>query len=333
MTRNHAVLAGPFSIALFGIIFCVWSAFGNDVNFCVTTGCTLYQDFTIAGISLWWFGTASFTILAGCSLLGQAGAGKKLAALFLFGDICLLLLMAVTAPCVSCLVAALLFALCYFLFRRSDFFARSQKQPAVPGRSMLLLVWTLLFFINIGQVARSQLDVWPILDESGDAHMRMFFSPSCKYCIEGINVLSGNVNTAFYPVAENDADIFRLAKIKEFLDQGMSLAEAMGQSEDVEAGSFLSSLRPEFLLLRLRLLINKAHIFGAGSSGVPFFEICGLPPSVQAKVEERGRKPAFRATDPNGRYSGSQNPPDERLPMELGDFGQCGGAEPCPPGN
>ncbi len=108
MKQSREILTGPLCIALLAAAFCIWSAFGNAVNFCAATGCLLYQDFTVGGISLWWLGTGSFAALGLLALLGAAAPGRLLAGLTLLGDICLLLLMALTAPCVSCLVAAVL---------------------------------------------------------------------------------------------------------------------------------------------------------------------------------------------------------------------------------
>lgn len=332
MKRNHAVLAGPLILALAGLFFCVWSAFGNDVNFCVTTGCTLYQDFSIGGISLWWFGTGAFAILAACAILGQIRPGRWLAGLFVFGDIFLLALLAFTAPCISCMVVAALFALCYWWFRRSENLPLRPGQPVVKRHSVLLWIWLALFVINIGLVARSQLDIWAILDESQDPRIRMFFSPSCTYCVEGINVLSGNVNVAFYPIAENDADVYRLAKMEQLLNEGMSLAEALGKSVDEAPHGFFSAFRPDILLLRFRLLRNKAHIFQAGSQAVPFFETRGLPADIAAKARERHTPRASAKEAPAASSQPDEgSPKDHALPYELEPSGQCGPGVDCPP--
>lgn len=332
MTRSHAVLPIPFVIALLAVAFCIWSALGNDVNFCVTTGCTLYQDFTVAGISLWWFGAAAFTLLAACALMGQAVAGRWLASFFVFCDAALLLLMVLTAPCISCLVAGALFALCYLFFRRYGAVSSRPNQKMPLKHSPLLWVWLAFFIINLGQVARSQLDVWAILNESDDPRVRMFFSPSCKYCIEGIKALSGNVDVAFYPVAETESDVFALVRMSQLLEQGSSMSEAIAETRETEPEGFFASLRPDILLLRFRLLRNKAHIFASGSQGVPFFEYRGLPPDIQARMANDQKRRSSRELTPKYQGFGSQSA-DHRLPLELQDGTQCGGRVPCPPAN
>ena len=56
MKRSHQLFPGILSMAALAAGFCIWSAFGNEVNLCVTSGCALFQDTSIAGISLWWAG-------------------------------------------------------------------------------------------------------------------------------------------------------------------------------------------------------------------------------------------------------------------------------------
>lgn len=106
MKQAYGISGGALAAALLGMLFCIWTALGNEVAFCVTAGCSLYQDLVIGGLSMWWIGTAAFGVLACLALLGAVPAGHFLAGLTLLGDIFLLLLMALTSPCVSCLVVA-----------------------------------------------------------------------------------------------------------------------------------------------------------------------------------------------------------------------------------
>lgn len=319
MTKTRGFLSAPFFVALLGAAFCVWSARGNDVNFCVTTGCALYQDFRVAGLSLWWIGCGSFALLALLALLGLANAGRRLAALFLLGDVCLLLLMVLTAPCVNCMAAACFFAVVYALFRRGDLASASQKNDPPTGKSRLLCVWFFLFMINVALVARSWLDVWPILEDTDQPRQRVFFSPSCPHCVKSVNALSGNVETAFYPVAENDADLFKIANMERLLNEGASVAEALDKSLEIEDKGFIASLRPDLILLKFRLLRNKARVLAA-SPGVPFFENLGAPPDVARKIRE-SEAPSERPK------SASTN---DVLPLDD-EGGQCVSGKPCPP--
>ncbi|MDO5483408.1 MAG: hypothetical protein Q4F27_00730, partial [Desulfovibrionaceae bacterium] len=170
MKRTREILVGALGVSLLATVFCVWSALGNDVNICVTAGCALYQDFSLGGFSLWWVGVAVFALLAALALLGAAESGRMVSGLALLGDIGLLALMALTAPCLSCLVVACLFALCYLCFRQSVF---THNGRLTPRRSLLLLVWAVFFAVNLGAVARSQVDVWPITDAGEEVRTRL----------------------------------------------------------------------------------------------------------------------------------------------------------------
>lgn len=336
MNRSHEIVTGALLLALAAAAFCVWSALGNEVNLCVTAGCSLYQDSTVAGISLWWIGTGIFAALCFLALLGAARWGRALAALALAGDVALLLVMALTAPCISCLVVAVFFVLVYMSFRQA---ATARSRSGKAGRSLLVLAWSLLFIINLGAVARSQANVWPITDNHDNATVRMFFSPSCSSCREGVAILSGHVDVAFYPLAENDADVHRVAQMIRLLDQGDSMAEAISRSQDVTVPSGLGSWSPDMIWLRFRMLRNKAHVFMSGSQTVPFFEYHGLPSMLVKQTKNAGSRAPGSSALPAGGFSGmpgtgyGQGQPGnagDALPLEPQVAGQCGGPAPCP---
>ena len=56
MNRPRQTLPGLLCLAVLASAFWIWSALGNEVNICVTSGCVLFQDTSVAGVSLWWFG-------------------------------------------------------------------------------------------------------------------------------------------------------------------------------------------------------------------------------------------------------------------------------------
>ncbi len=324
MTKTYPALGAPLIVAALAVAFCVWTAFGNDVNICVTTGCALYQDFSVAGVSLWWIGCGAFLLLCACALFGQARIGRALAAIFLWGDACLLALMAATSPCVSCLVAAFFFFASYIAFGMAGKTIPQRASGFSWGSFILKSVWSFFFIINLGLVARSQLNVWPLLDE-GDARTRLFFSLSCPRCLESVDALAGRIDIAYYPVAENEEDIFRVARIKKLVEEGAGVADAIARTRDDENGGYLAGYTPEMLLLRFRLLRNKSYIFQAGSQGVPFFEYLGVPPDVMQKIKaaREERSPRIERSSEAGK--------SEALPPELFDSGQCVGDKPCPP--
>ncbi|MDD4701933.1 MAG: hypothetical protein PHI96_06890 [Desulfovibrio sp.] len=341
MNRSHEIVTGALCLALLAAAFCAWSALGNEVNLCVTAGCSLYQDTSVAGISLWWLGTGVFAALCFLALLGATHWGRILAALALTGDVLLLLVMALTAPCLSCLIAAVFFALIYMSFRQA---AATRSRASKPGRSILVLVWGVLFIVNLGAVARSQSNIWAITDNGQEASVHMFFSPSCTSCREGIAILSGHVDVAFYPLAETDADVYRVAHMIRRLDQGSSMAEALAASQDIKAPSGFAAWNPDMVWLRFRMLRNKSHVFMAGAQTVPFFEYHGLPSMLVKQAQAAGKQGAARAgasaagssipaTGMPGGGAGASYPPggaSDVLPSEPQIAGQCGGQAPCP---
>lgn len=311
-------------MAVLAAAFCIWSAFGNEVNLCVTSGCALFQDTSVAGISLWWAGGVMFTLLAAAALMGAAQLGLILAGLALLGDIGLLLLMAVTAPCVSCLIVACFFAMIYAGFRQAAQRSRSGLPADKPGRSLLLALWALLFIVNTGTALRTRADVWAITDNSNEASVRMFFSPSCPSCQEGIALLSGHVDVAFYPLAENEADIHTVARMLRLMDNGASLSEALTKAKDIAAPSGMAATAPD-MLLRLRMLRNKAHVFMAGSQTVPFFEYHGLPAMLKKNTKQQAGQASLPQAPTPPPAAGSAD-----LPLDPQVAGQCSGTTPCP---
>ena len=341
MNRSHEIITGALCLALLGAAFCAWSALGNEVNLCVTAGCSLYQDTTLAGVSLWWLGAGAFAFLSFLALLGIAHWGRILAALALTGDVALLLVMALTAPCVSCLIVAIFFALTYASFRQA---AAARSRSGNAGRSALLLVWGLLFIVNLGAVAKSQATVWAITDNAQEATVHMYFSPSCSSCREGIARLSGHVDVAFYPLAESDADVYRVAHMMRRLNQGDSMAEALARAQNVTAPSGIANWSLDMLWLRFRMLCNKSHVFLAGSHSVPFFEYHGLPTMLVKQGQSTGQRgpagstvnigaPAGGMTGGDAGAAATQRPQggaSDVLPLEPQIAGQCGGPAPCP---
>ena len=341
MNRSHEIITGALCLALLGAAFCAWSALGNEVNLCVTAGCSLYQDTTLAGISLWWLGAGAFAVLSFLALLGLAHWGRVLAALTLAGDVALLLVMALTAPCVSCLIVAIFFALTYASFRQA---AAARTRSGKAGRSALVLVWGLLFIVNLGAVAKSQANVWAITDNAQDATVHMYFSPSCSSCREGIARLSGHVDVAFYPLAENDTDVYRVAHMLRRLNQGDSMAEALAHAQNVTAPGGLANWSLDMLWLRFHMLRNKSHVFLAGSHAVPFFEYHGLPSMLVKQGQSSGQRvpagssanlgaPAGGMTGGGAGAASTQRPQggaSDVLPLDPQIAGQCGGPVPCP---
>ena len=118
-SRSRGPLPVPFLLALAGMAFAFWNAWGAPEDLCFSAGCKLYGTFAVNGVSLWWGGAAAFALLAGLALAGRAALGRLVAGLGLALDCVLLGVMIMTLPCLACMAAALLLALCYAAFRHA----------------------------------------------------------------------------------------------------------------------------------------------------------------------------------------------------------------------
>lgn len=322
--------SGAF-LCLLGLAFCAWVYTGQAEEACFTAGCQLYQETSLAGVSLWIVGMAAFLFLGLLSLLGYAPLAAALAFLGIFCDAFLLALLLFTAPCLFCLIFAFLLFLTYLVLRASP---RMQGKSFSPTRFFVLCAWVFFFTCNVGVVLKTAAPEWAISENVEDATVHMYFSPSCAACRKGIETLSGSVDVAFFPVAESDWDIVCVARMEEELAKGENMYDALTAAGAVERPGSLELWRPRMVLLRLRLLVNKAHIYISGGGRVPFFEYQGLPSFL---LEEHERQKAAQKAA-SGQVSGSAYPSSGvssgslPLPGIPGSSvsGYCSGSTPCP---
>jgi hypothetical protein len=302
-----------FLLSLLGAAFTSWSAWGNAIDLCFTAGCTIYQDATIAGISVWWIGAGGFGLLALLAIVGRPMLALCVAAIALFLDCFLLLLLAVTSPCVACLIAGMFFALVYAAFRS----AALVKRPL--SRSWLLLFWSFLLIANLLNVARSEMGTWAI-KQAAAPNMKFYFSPACSACQEGLRSLAEKTDVSFYAVAKNDQEILLIAAMRQAVRQGANMAEALKRAQEEPASAAANLYTPDMLLLRFALLRNASYALNAGGGVLPLIEYLGLP-----------QENAFHAPRPE-RKSPPPPPraPDAVAPVENEAPAQCGGSTPCP---
>ncbi len=276
--------ARPFPLAaaaasLAGLLFCLWVFLTGGRALCLTDGCTLFQDFRLAGISLWQAGMALFSALLALALLRLSRAAHLLAALALAADAVLLCVMLFTAPCVNCLIAGSLIAVTFLAFRAASL-------PARRERSTLAVLWLVLLVVDLGGVVRDLAEPWTPLPAQESSSVEIYFSPSCPACRTLLSRADEIDDSAWYPVPEDTRDIWIIAAMTERLEKGMPLAQAAaearqavpeGEAFESDASFRLGLLRPGMLLLQLRLWRNHAHVLAAGSDRLPFVEFRGLP--------------------------------------------------------
>ncbi len=267
---NPLIMPWPLLTSLIGLAFCAWTAYGNTIDICISAGCAVTQHISVGGISLWWFGCISFAILVVLSFSGRPFLGVLVAGACLLADVGFLLLMVLTASCLSCLIVAILFALTYSAFRHSG-----KKLDERVKRSWLVLLWLLLFIGNIGGLLRENMMPWSIRT-SQTADVNVYFSPTCPSCMNAISAFSNSPVTAFFPIAKDDNDLIYVARMQYFLNQGNTIIDALTLARE-------SSEVPEDfdifdeMLLRLRLYFNSSYLARNGFDVVPIIEYKGLP--------------------------------------------------------
>lgn len=312
----------PLLLALLGLAWCGYVAFptANPAP-CATSGCELFRDTRVAGISLWWVGGAYFFVLSVLCLKGSLHLARLLATLALLGDMALLLIMFFTAPCFDCLVVAVFIGLCYYALRNASdsWFASSRPTP-----SILLPLWLGLFIGNAALAANEQFPLYA-LGNSSAREVRVFFSPSCPACRTALVTLGSGA--ALIPVMEKDEDFDSIVKFRSLLERGEPMREALVRSlNDTEPMPDISFV--EKWLLGVRLMRNKAALFKQGFRALPLVQINGMPTGMDPRHDEA---PAPR-TEARGLVDGHE-PSDPALPdflNNLDNIAQCGGDNPEP---
>ncbi len=323
-TRPFPLAAAALCLA--GLLFCLWVFFTGGRQLCLTDGCSLFQDFSLAGISLWQAGSVLFVVLLILALLRLSRAAFLLAALALAADVLLLIIMVFTAPCVNCLIVGALIALSFLAFRRDSV-------PFRAPRSALATLWLVLFIVNFGGVLRDLAEPWSPMPEAGQTSVQVYFSPSCPACRTLLSQADTLTDARWYPVPEDTRDIWLIASMSEYLRQGAHLREAVEKAQqsvpplpdfNEDVSLRLGLLRPDMLLLQVRLWRNHAHVLAAGSDRLPFVEFMGLPSFLTAP-----RKSAPKLSAP-------AEVPQNTIPElpGLGVAGFCDGEseEPCEDG-
>ncbi len=320
---------GGLIAALIGLAFCASMILGFSKALCITAGCSLLEGVQVGGISLWWFGGAGFLLLGALCLLPYASLARFASALALAIDCLLLLIMLFIAPCLPCLVAGLLFAALYAIVRATVF-----HRERIRRRSILLLVWMVLFFANLFPLGLQYLGVWS-LSGPADAPMRVYFSPSCPSCREALvdaaELPAGTL--AYLPVAESLGDIRVIARMQKALSGGepaQTVDDALRQAlADTSELSWT-----ELADTGWRVLRNRAVALAAGAKRIPYFTMDGLPGRPSSATGEAGARPLDivpnndpRQSSPFGGGFG-----DTRRPFGPDSFRGCGqeaGAQPC----
>ena len=270
----------PAGVSAAGLLFCLWVASTGGKELCLTDGCSLFQDFRIAGISLWHAGAAFFTLLLLLCLSRRLETARLLASLALWADAALLAVMVFTSPCANCLIVGSIIATSRYVLHLHE---KRKKTP------YSLAAWCLLFICCTSGLAKELAGPWS-LTETASPQTRVWFSPSCPACRSLASNASSFASTAWNPVSENTRDIWVIAEMTRLFHAGRPLPEAIAEADasvpplpDFEGllSYRTGLLRPEMLLLQFRLWRNKAHVLASGSPRIPLVEFSGIPAFMQ----------------------------------------------------
>lgn len=319
----------PLIFSLLGLAWCAYISFPTAApTECATSGCALFRDSRIAGISLWWVGGAYFFTLSILCLKGALGLARLLSLLALLGDAVLLLIMYFTAPCLDCLVVAVFIGLGYLALQRASntnswFTATAKLAPA-----FILPLWLGLFLGNAALALGEQIPLYSIGKEI-KTEIRIFFSPSCPACRSAVQTLGDKA--ALIPVQENDEDFASIVKFRSLLEQGLPPSTALTRSRNTQEPMPELSL-VERLSLRIRLTLNKAALFKQGFRALPLVQINGMPIGKDPVAPQAGEPQAGSNSTPAQRRNAPPMPEDS-LPDFLDNvdnIAQCGGDNPAP---
>ena len=338
-SRSHHPIFSSFFLSLLGALFSLWNALDAASVPCMTTGCTLYQTFSLGGLSLWWAGVAVFLLLGLLALGGYGVAGRIVSGVALLVDCLLLLIMILTLPCLACLLEAALLAGCYYTFRSGVDRSSGKRQPSL---SFLLGVWGVLFLLAFGLAVRGEVRPWAIQESKTmeGTPVRVFFSPSCSACRQLVTGISeaDSRRIIWCPVAEEENDLAIILNLQQRLAiSDTALSTQFLSALETESLSVADMLRPSSLLLQFRLWCNQAHVLASGDGRLPLVEFMGVP---SALIRNSGVSGGSLAPDGDSMESfGGQSPVGDHtesnmssLPFDLGGAGSCGGpnAVPCP---
>ncbi len=271
-TRKTTPLTGSGLLALLGALYCLAALLGLGEALCVTNGCSLYQNFSLYGISLWHAGIATFLVLAALSFTGRATLALTLSRLTILADCFLLVLMSLTSPCLACMGAAFFLAVVFYSLYRAHAKLNGTKHPT---RSRILAVWLLCMAAAVLLVIK-ELSAPTPWHGPEDAPVRLYFSPHCPACLLAVEAAAVSpLPVAYYPVAVDLDEVKVILAMEEDLARGVPLLESLRKfraspPERVPLG--LHTLSTLWQILR-----NRADVLALGKGSVPLLLINGVP--------------------------------------------------------
>ena len=262
-------------IAGLGLALCIVSALGAGDALCLTEGCALTKDFTLLKLSLWWWGGAGFAAIGVLAFLGKRMPAILLSGIAVVLDIVLLSMLAVTAPCFSCMIAGTLYFALFLALRPWHNGLGTLAKP-------VLLLWIMAFIPNVMALAASP---WAIHGDE-EASVSVYFSPSCPACRKTISeYLDESVSLRLYPIQHEDGDLERILVMHDYLTQGKPLKEAYEACVAPELPEH-NATGTQKALMRWRLFRNSNALKRLGSNAVPVVVRIGLVEDTPPPAKE-----------------------------------------------
>lgn len=244
-------------------LFCLLQVLGYDNILCVTSGCEIYKNITIFGMSMYHFGTALSLVALSLILTRKLNYLHIFMTITIISDILLLLYQSFFWPCINCLfVAVNIFA----LFILSSTLSNKKNKTFY----VIIYIWIGLFSVTSFNAVKEKIHPIPVYGSS-ESSVKVFFSPSCDSCKDVIDsIVEKNMQSdvALYPINKNYEDIEKIDTLICSLRCGETLTTALGKCfGDIKPNKDISIV--EFLKNRLILLSNKMYLSKIGSTTVP----------------------------------------------------------------
>lgn len=219
------------AVSAAGAIFCILAAFGMTDAVCRTQGCALFKGASVYGVNMYFLGAAGFAAICAALFAGGKAWSRPLLLVLLWLalalDAALLAVQVMTVPCLNCLVVATLLGL-----------LAAMILPLRSKSALLLLAWSFFYVAGLLSLAGEYAGPVPVHGAS-ESPVRIFFSPTCPACSDMLvaaskaGILKGG--TALFPVAKNDEDMRRIARLQDDLKAGKELTEALWSCFNEEA--------------------------------------------------------------------------------------------------
>lgn len=271
---RHKFLPISFLVSCLGLAFSVYniiSVFFQE-DFCFLENCSIFFNFSIMGFSLWWLGALFFATVLICSLFGLALVIRFITALALLVDIGLFFIMINTTMCVKCVCMGILLALSYYCIRYEN------RRPIEPyPKTLLLTVWTIFFIAVLGTGYAFSIDGYAI--KSGkNSTTNIFFSPSCPACVKLVEAEYNNPHIAWFPVEEDENDVWYILYMDNRLKAGDNLLQALQKAKNsniAEELSLFDVLDTDYLFMQYKLWKNSS-IVKRRTNTIPYIEVLGV---------------------------------------------------------